>query len=354
MTPRALIAALVTLLIASAASVAAARPVTLAFTGDVALTSSTMPRGDDFPWEENPLQWMAPVLKAADLAVVNFEGVMTSRPWDVRPVGDTRLWVPFAGAKAFAPAGVDVVSLANNHAFDAGAFGLAESLAALRGAGVSVIGAGDSVEEARQPYIHPVGDGCVALLPATMWSNRWDTNRPMKLAYYARHVAFERLLDRIQAASDRCAVVAVYVHWGAERQHAVRDTVREQARQMVAAGADLIVGHHAHVLKGVEFIDGAPVAYGLGNFVFGNMHPRMRFSGVLQVEIDPTAEPPAARVALVPSVLTFQKAAPALSPRPTTAAQTSELLANMRAWCQDLGTQVDLDKEGARLRFSPQ
>jgi len=278
---------------------------------------------------------------------------MTSRPWDVRPVGDTRLWVPFAGAQAFAPAGVDVVSLANNHAFDAGATGLSESLNALQENGVAVIGAGESVEEARQPYIHPVGDGCVALLPATLLSNRWDSNRPMKLAYYARRVPFERLLARITAASKRCDVVAVYIHWGVARSHAVQGSIREQAHQMVAAGADLIVGHHAHVLKGVEFIDGATVAYSLGNFVFGNMNPKMRFGGVLQVEVDPKADAPVAQVSLVPSILTFQKAAPALSPRPTNAEQNARLLASMREWCHALGTEVVFDDDAGVLRFKP-
>ncbi|MEL6180780.1 MAG: CapA family protein [Myxococcota bacterium] len=98
-----------------------AAPVKLAFTGDVALTGAVGPSEatTTVPWAENPLRWMSPTLAAADLAVVNFEGVMTSKPWTVRPVGKSVLWVPFSGASVFMPAGVDLVSLANNHSYDA-------------------------------------------------------------------------------------------------------------------------------------------------------------------------------------------------------------------------------------------
>jgi len=338
------------LLLLSAAPAANAddEVVRLAFTGDVALAR----HGLDYminhpgamPWEDNPLKPLAPWFKQANLTVLNLEGVLTRDHRGVRSISPKYwLWSPVGWANIFAPAHVDVISVANNHGFDAGSAGLMEMIGALEATGVQVIGGGATSKRARAPYIHKVGAQCIAVVPGTLLSNqRVDKD----LAYYPQRRP-DGLLEAIREAAARCDVVVAYVHWGLGATRSPGGWLRTVAHAMRDAGADLIVGHHPHVLQGVEFVDGGVVAYSLGNLVFANPDPAWRQGGVLWVELRMGEKPQIDSVSLRPTWVS----SPDVAAHPNSPARTRKLLPAMRGWCKPLGTRVELEEE--RLRFYP-
>ena len=327
--------------------------VRLAFSGDIALMKNKQgTSADPIPWERNRLRFVAPLFKRADLAIVNFEGVMTREP---RNLHSGHLWSPLEGASIFKPAHVQLVGLANNHANDSGADGLAQTMGALEGQGLATIGAGDSAERAYQPYIHPVGDRCVAVLPAVLWSNR-PVRGAMHLAQYnpLHDDSEDRLVANVRAARARCDLVVVYIHWGLEFRHRPHKAMRDLAHKAVQAGAGLVVGHHPHVLQGVEFIDDAAVVYSLGNFVFPNTRrfsePRVRTGGVLLAEVDMASSTPhLVSLALAPTLIEPRELAPVPLDNHR---QRARLRDDLERWSQGFNTRVVLKDDGL-IHFSP-
>ena len=198
-----------------------------------------------------------------------------------------------AGALALASAGFNVISCAGNHCLDWGSHALQETLDHLGSAGISVIGAGEDIGAARRPFLATLADGTrvaflaySSILPADYWATeRRPGCAPMRAltAYeqieadqpgtsarihtYPHPQDLAALESDIRTARQSADVVLLSLHWGI---HFVRATIadyqREVARTAIRAGADAILGHHAHILKGCEIIEGRPVLYSLCNF----------------------------------------------------------------------------------------
>jgi poly-gamma-glutamate synthesis protein (capsule biosynthesis protein) len=344
---------------------------TLVFTGDVALNwRGTSPTLERFPWSQNPLRFLAPLFHEADLAVANMEGVLmrTDPQYAEKRLN---LWAPWASAQIFHPAGIDLVSTANNHAFDGRDAGVFETLAHLRKTGVAVMGTGRTAAEARRPYVLRRAGTCLAVLPATTKVNLRGQGEA--------HVAFypadreDRLLARVRRARRRCPFVVVYIHWGVEKAHYPRPRIRRLAHALVDAGANLVVGHHPHVLEGVQWRGEALIAYSLGNLVFSNPTLPTRRTGVLRLQVRlppppraaPRGEargpasadaPPAGatagfaaarieRAELVPVFIHLRRYTPRLANR----RRSLDLLRRVQSYSRPFGTQVVL-RQG-RLRF---
>lgn len=196
-------------------------------------------------------------------------------------------------AGALARAGFDVISCAGNHCLDWGSVALAESIAHLQGAGIAVVGAGRNIAEARAPVVKRLGDGTrvailaySSILPMAYWADdsrpgcaplRAHTTyeqiehdqpgTPPRIHTFAHREDLAAMCVDIQAAKAQADLVLVSHHWGIHFVRAViADYQREAAHAAIEAGADAILGHHAHILKGVEIISGKPVFYSLCNF----------------------------------------------------------------------------------------
>ncbi|MEL6181064.1 MAG: CapA family protein, partial [Myxococcota bacterium] len=222
--------------------------------------------------------------------------------------------------------------------------------------GLSTIGAGPDQERAYAPHIYPVGDGggCIAILPAVLWSNR-PVRGPMQLAQYnPLHDGSEQALaDNVRAARQRCGFVAVYIHWGLEFRHQPHRAMVELGHRMVEAGAGLVVGHHPHVLQGVEFVGRSAIVYSLGNFVFPNTKrhskPDMRTSGVLMADIQMHRETPYLdALSLVPTIIEPRNIAPVPLDAPVL---QQRLRDDLHRWSHGFGTQVEL--EDGVIHFEP-
>lgn len=232
------------------------------------------------------------VLRAADIAFAQLETSFAERGVRLPQARHAVLARP-EGADALARAGFDVISMAGNHVLDWGNDAFFETKANLERAGLKTVGAGADIAEARRPVRITLGDGTTvailaysSILPHSYWA---DERRP-GCAPMRAHTLYEQiehdqpgtparihtfphredlaaLEADIRAAKAEADLVFVSLHWGI---HFVRATIadyqRDVARAAVAAGADAILGGHAHILKGCEVIGGAPVFYSLCNF----------------------------------------------------------------------------------------
>jgi poly-gamma-glutamate synthesis protein (capsule biosynthesis protein) len=273
---------------ASSATPAAAVPpagvVTIAFGGDVHFEADIRPR------LRNPETALAPItraLSAADVTVVNLETAITRRGTPAPKLYRFRT-TPRA-LDALDAAGVDVVTMANNHAVDFGAVGLADTLRAVDNAPVPVVGIGADGREAFAAARLDVRGTQVAVLGATQvldWTSTvWPAgpNRPG----VAAALDPDRLLSAVRREADRADVVVVYLHFGLERVACPTLDQREIVAALRRAGADMVVGAHAHVLLGAGWSGPTYVGYGLGNFVWytPNSVPEAT-TGVLTVRVE--------------------------------------------------------------------
>jgi poly-gamma-glutamate synthesis protein (capsule biosynthesis protein) len=262
-------------------------PITIAFAGDVHFESQLRSRLDD---PATALAPIAPQLSSADLTVVNLETSIGT--------GGTRepkrftFQAPPQALDALATAGVDVVTMANNHGMDFGAGGLADTLAAIPAAPLSVIGIGADEDAAFAPALHDVGGTTVAVIgassaddptadPTAQWA-AGDGTPGIAVA-----TPPDRLVEEVRAASGAADVVVVFMHWGVQGDRCPSASQAGTAHVLAEAGADVVVGSHAHVVQGAGMLDDTYVAYGLGNFVwYTSGSEAASTTGVLTLTVD--------------------------------------------------------------------
>lgn len=241
---------------------------------------------------EAPFRPFAERLAAADITVANLESTLSDNG---RPTqgGDSFFADPrmLAGLHL---AGIDGVSLANNHLGDYGGQAQRETFAELDRADIAWFGAGPDLDRARAPWIveHEgstiafIGTESIGETPAATDSSP-GTNRlnmpprtgPLDTA------ALDRIVDDITQASTRADTVIVLPHWGTQYTHRPEPIQHEVASRFAEAGADLVIGGHPHWVQGWEQIGDTTVIHSLGNFIFDMQFSRQVQEGVF-VEIE--------------------------------------------------------------------
>ncbi|HEX9933834.1 MAG TPA: CapA family protein [bacterium] len=249
----------------------------IAVVGDVMMEGSALSvirrEGPDYPFAAVRF-----LLDSADVAIANLEA----------PFGEGGHTFPktftFRVPPAFAPglrsAGFDVLTLANNHILDYGPDLLFSTLTLLDTLKLSRCGAGRHSAEAELPAIVRRAGWTVAVFAYSMTypEQFWATPKRCGTAFPKR----DSLQKRIAAVRDSVDLVVVCFHWGQELSNRPHPYQREFARLSIDAGADFVVGHHPHVLQGFELYKGKPIAYSLGNFVFGSNSESCRESAIVK------------------------------------------------------------------------
>ncbi len=173
----------------------------------------------------------------------------------------------------YAQIGVDLVSLANNHAYDYGEQALLDTFSTLEGAGIPYVGAGRNIEEAKKP-VYLIANGMkIAVVSATQIERNAvpDTKEAtMTNAGVLRCMDPTALLEVIAQAKANSDFVILYIHWGTESQETTDWLQDKQAPIYAEAGVDLIIGDHPHCLQKIDCISGVPVVFSLGNYWFNS------------------------------------------------------------------------------------
>lgn len=166
--------------------------------------------------------------------------------------------------------GVDLVTLANNHILDFGRGPLTETLEALDGAGIAHVGAGEDLDAAKALKTFEIQGKTLGFLGASrvIPEGSWNASR-YNSGVFTTYDATQ-LVEEIRKAKESCDFVVVLVHWGIERNTFPEDYQKTLACQYIDAGADVVIGSHPHVLQGIEYYQGRPIFYSLGNFIFSN------------------------------------------------------------------------------------
>jgi poly-gamma-glutamate capsule biosynthesis protein CapA/YwtB (metallophosphatase superfamily) len=187
-------------------------------------------------------------------------------------------------ARAVRSAGFNLVTLANNHSMDFGWPALAETCRHLGDAGIAWIGAGENLDEARRMALYTVKGKKIAFLgysltqPTEFFAGR---NRPGTAPGYVNVVTVD-----VAKARREADYVIVSFHWGKEASGTVQAYQRDTAHRAIEAGADVIIGHHPHVLQGVERYKGGIIFYSLGNFTFANKSKTADVSAIVRLRLN--------------------------------------------------------------------
>lgn len=253
--------------------------------GDVVLGQTIGRRiiknGPDTPWRK-----VMVYLDQADLLMANLECPISSRgtPW---PGKKYTLRAPPGAASALVAAGVDVVSLANNHTLDYGFTAFGDTLSTLDALGVGHVGGGLNEAAAHAPVIIERNGLRVGFLgyalyfaPGTKGSWTAGANKPGVVAATPALVAQE-----VAALKAQVDVVVVNFHGGRTNSAKPTKQVRQFTRAAIGAGAALVVGHHPHVLQGYTNVGNSLIAYSMGNFVFDFMEGAQLEAAILDVTL---------------------------------------------------------------------
>jgi len=236
--------------------------------------------------EPRPFAAVAPLLKGADLTLGNLECVIANDPASRVP-GDINSPGPLQAApsvtRRLARVGFDVLGLANNHTLDLGTAGLTETASRLEAVGIATVGAGPDRMAAFQPLVREIDGVRLAFLAVNaVKGGRDDQDGGWVRAEWDS----QRIATAIKAARDQADAVIVSVHWGYEYERRVDPIQRGAAELLFESGADLVIGHHPHVVQAFEISEGRCVAYSLGNFVFDQGQGQTRHGLALRAFFD--------------------------------------------------------------------
>ncbi len=295
---------------------------TIAFGGDVHFPSGTN-LGDRLAADAaSALGPSVPqLLSGANLSMVNLESALTD---GTCPQAQPKQYVfvaPATAVTALRGAGVTLITNTNNHGEDCGPAGLQLALRVRQVSAYPIIGIGQNVAAAFAPYRTTIDGQRIGIIAATQvidtdLQTRWTataTQPGLASAY-----DLDELISEVEQLRPTVDTLIVYLHWGTELQACPNQLQEPLAQVLVKAGADIVVGTHAHVLLGGGYLGSAYVDYGLGNLAFYDNSPPENASGTLLVtatgrHIDKVIWRPAVIVDDLPQPLTGAAAATALA-----------------------------------------
>ena len=243
---------------------------TLSFVGDCTLGCHTVHRGMGFGFLKvvgddvlYPMENVRSYFENDDLTFANLEGILNDG--DAKP--DPEKVYNFKGPTSYTGIltenSIEVVSLANNHSMDYGPEGYASTVEALDAAGVSYA-------ERDQSTIVTSESGLTVGIYAILFYK----------------VDEDRMVEEIAKLAEQCDIVIFAPHWGVEGSYRVIDVQERQAHKAIDAGADIVWGHHPHLLQPVEYYEDGVIFYSMGNFCFGgNMYPSDMDTAILRQEV---------------------------------------------------------------------
>ena len=257
--------------------------ITIAAAGDVFMAGTAQKILDEKGYDAS-FQPTQHLLDQADIAVANLEGAITSGGTAYADKTYVFRMSPEHVAPALKKAGIDLVTLANNHIMDYGVVGLEDTKKILEEHDIATMGAGLNEAQARVPYIFKKGDYSVGFLaysltfPEEFWAS--DTQAGTAFAYE------EKMREDIQALKSQVDSIVVSFHWGRELETELRPYQTRMGHIAIDQGASLVIGHHPHIMQGIERYKNGLILHSLGNYVFGSYSNKVQFGGLAQIQLN--------------------------------------------------------------------
>jgi len=225
-----------------------------------------------------------PEFSAADISVVNLENPLTRRGEPSEKKFNFRARPEYV--KVLQDGGIDLVNLANNHIFDYSEQGLFDTIEFLDAGQIKHVGAGSNLNSARKAVIFKIMDVRIAFLGYYGLRKHSDSHPATGDSAGTALRKLTYIRQDIRALRDSVDLIIVNFHWGIEKEHLPETDQIEFAHKTIDFGADLIIGHHPHVLQGIEEYKGKLIAYSLGNFIFGGNSRKHEKTAVLQIRVN--------------------------------------------------------------------
>lgn len=267
------------------------KSVKLLAVGDILLSGSVAEMIKNNGHEE-PFTFVLEEFKKTDLVFGNLEGPFSNRGNPLK--NKCCLYSPPETLKSLKSAGFNVLSLANNHIFDYGYEGFEDTISLLKENNISWFGAGRNLKEARTPAIVSINNLSIGFLGYS-----WDFIGSINVAknkFGTAPLSEKLILEDVKKLRERTDMVVVSLHWSYDRENYPLPSQRKLAHKIIDAGANLILGHHPHVLQGIEEYNSGVIVYSLGNFIFPDIlykqynliqKPENKESIIFQCEIFP-------------------------------------------------------------------
>ncbi|MGE5397346.1 MAG: CapA family protein [Chitinophagales bacterium] len=314
------------------------KEVSLTAVGDVMLARHVgelmLTKGDNYPFQK-----ITPTLKSADITIGNLESPISDRGTAMPGKGICFRARPEAG-EAVRSAGFDVLSIANNHSLDYDNLAFLDTMFILRDLGMKTVGGGRNISEARQPVIITKDGLKVGILAYTIFADlfySYSYQRSFEATEEQSGVAplnKEIVLEDLAKLKPQVDITIVSLHWGTEYNEEPDQQQRVLAKELVDGGADLIIGHHPHIVQGVERYKNGLIAYSLGNFIFDqNQHVYTRQGFILKAILTPQG---AKKIQLLPVFIDHSQ------PRLMKGEEAESFLEQVKMETEELGTGADI------------
>lgn len=336
---------------ALSAAFVGAEEIRIALAGDVMLgrlvNEQLRYRPPAHPWGDT-----LPLFRAADVRISNLECVISNRGrrWTATP----KVFHFRSDAKNVAvleAAGMDAVSLANNHVLDYGYEALLDMFGLLEKAGIRYAGAGRDDRAACAPAVLRVKGLRVGLLAFTDnepdWEARPDRPGTCYVPVDLKDARARRLLEAVRRADPQTDVLIVSAHWGGNWGYEPPPEHIPFGRALVEAGADIVFGHSAHVFRGIEIYRGRPILYSAGDFVDDYMVDEVERNDESFLFVIEAGEQRVQALRLYPVLIRYLQA------RRAAGADAARIAARMRGLCARFGTQAvwDAKREVVEIRI---
>jgi len=299
-----------------------------------------------YPWGDT-----LPIFKKADLRICNLESVISDRgsPWNVTP----KVFHFRSDAKNIETlkiAGINAVSLANNHTLDFEYEGMFETLRILDDAGIYHAGAGANLEETARPALFEVSGEKIGLIAFTDNEPDWEATSEKPGIFYvpidSEDDRAKNLFERVRQTREEVDVLIASAHWGPNWGYRPRKHQIPFGHRLIDAGADIVFGHSCHVFQGIELYRGRPILYSTGDFIDDYAVDDMErndesFIFLIEISDDKTF-----RLRLYPTLIRHFQA------RLAEKNEAKKIALKMEKLCRELNTTVKWHEEESYLGIS--
>lgn len=286
----------------------------------------------------------------SDLLVGNLETPLVETLPDTSPIGSRFSFGASRGhAELLVTAGFGAVSLANNHWYDQRGEGVEQSPKILEDLGIAALGRARETDPLFVVETVERKGWKIGFLAVSARSNSPSERDGVRLPFLRTRDMLDELVPIVAAARADHDLLAVLVHWGEEYADAPAGVQQRAARGLIDAGADMVIGHHPHVLQGIERHNGGLIAYSLGNFIFENTNDPPRLTGVLRVKVQHKSRC-FDEVRFHPA---YVKRMPIQHPVPASGYMHTKVVERLKAVSKRFGTQWDPDGDDVTMADPP-